>query len=215
MTVAVLGGTGPAGLGIAARLLAAGETVVIGSRDPTRADGAAATLLAEVPGARASGARNPDAAAAAGLVVIAVPAVGLDGVLVECSQAMRGKVVLDVVNAVRRAQGVFRAVPLAEGSVGAHIQARVPTSRVVSGLKHESAAKLRAIQRRLEGDVLLCGDHDDAKDVVANLVRRMPDLRPIDAGGLAVAPLLEDVTALLLNLNRRHGVETSLRIVGL
>ena len=60
--------------------------------------------------------------------------------------------------------------------------------------------------------MLLCGDDDDAKAVVAGLVRRMPDLRPIDAGGLAVAPLLDHVTALLLNVNRRHKAETSLRL---
>ena len=86
---------------------------------------------------------------------------------------------------------------------------------MVSGLKHESAANLRALGRHLEGDVLLCGDDGEAKATVAGLVRHMPDLRPIDAGGLAVAPLLDQVTALLLNLNRRHKVESSLRIVGL
>lgn len=215
MTVAILGGTGAEGLGIAARLAAAGQEVVIGSREQARAEAAAATVAAEVAGARVRGAGNAAAAAAAELVVLAVPAAGVDAVLAECAAALRAKIVLDVVNPVRVEHGVFRAAESAGGGVAARIASLAPGVRVVSGLKHQSAANLRAVGRRLEGDVLLCGDDEDAKGVVADLVRGMPDLRPIDAGGLAVAPLLDQVTALLLNLNRRHRAETSLRIIGL
>ena len=215
MTIAVLGGTGPEGLGLAARLAAAGHEVVVGSRLTERAVAAAATLGPEVPAGRVRGAVNCDAAEAAEILVVAVPLKGLGDLFAACATAVEGKIVLEVVNALRVEAGVFRAVHPEEGSVGARIAARVPSARVVSGLKHVSAANLRAIGRRLEGDVLLCGDDDAAKGVVADLVRGMPDLRPIDAGGLTMAPLLDDVTALLLNLNRRHGTETSLRIVGL
>jgi len=215
MTIAVLGGTGAEGLGISARLAVAGEEVIVGSRVPSRARDAATRLAAEVPAARVRGAVNCDAAEAADIVVVAVPFAGVDELLDTCAAALNDKVVLDVVNPLRLARGVFQAVPVADGSVGAHLRARAPAARVVSGLKHESAANLRAVGRRLVGDVLLCGDDDAAKGVVASLVRRMPDLRPLDAGSLAVAPLLDQVTALLLTLNRRHGVETSLRIVGL
>lgn len=215
MTIAVLGGTGAEGLGLSARLAVAGEDVIVGSREARRAADAAATLAAELPGARVRGAPNCDAATAAQMIVLAVPFAGLDELLDTCASALDGKVVLEVVNPLRVERGVFQAVPVAEGSVAAHVRARATTARVVSGLKHESAASLRDVRRRLTGDVLLCGDDEDAKRVVADLVRRMPDLRPLDAGGLAVAPLLDSVTALLLNLNRRHRVETSLRIVGL
>src|SRR5262245_36017132 len=215
MTIAILGGTGPEGLGIAARLAAAGEAVVIGSRDAGRAADAARLLTGEVAGARLRGLRNPEAAAAADLVIIAVPAPGLAELLRESGPGLRDKIVLDVVNAVRVVDGVFFGPERAADGAAARIAASAPGVRVVSGLKHVSAANLRAVERRLEGDVLLCGDDDDAKTVVAGLVRRMPDLRPIDAGGLAVAPLLDQVTALLLNVNRRHHTETSLRIVGL
>jgi NADPH-dependent F420 reductase len=214
MTIAVLGGTGPEGLGIAVRLLAAGEEVVIGSRMAERAAHAAATLASEVPDGRIRGARNAEAAAAADLVVVAVPSAGVDGVVAECTGELAGKVVLDVVNEVRRDHGVFR-VAATDHPVALRVQARVPTARVVSGLKHESAAALRDLGRRLEGDVLLCGDDEPAKAVVAGMIRRMPDLRPVDAGGLAVAPQLDHVTALLLNVNRRHKKETSIRLVGL
>ena len=215
MTVAVLGGTGAEGLGISARLAVAREEVIIGSRDPRRAKEAAATLAAEQPGGRVRGAVNCDAATAAGLVVLAVPFAGVEELLDTCASALDGKVVLEVVNPLRLVRGVFQAVQVAEGSVAAHVRARAPAARVVSGLKHESAASLRDVARRLTGDVLLCGDDEGAKSIVADLVRRMADLRPLDAGGLVLAPLLDQVTALLLNLNRRHRVETSLRIVGL
>jgi NADPH-dependent F420 reductase len=215
MAIGVLGGTGPEGMGIAARLADAGEAVIIGSRAVERARSAAATLQGELPGAAIRGCLNREAAEAADLVILAVPLAGLDAVLDDCAGALAGKIVLEVVNALRLEHGVFRAVAVVDGSVAGHLAARVPAARAVSGLKHESAAGLRAVGRRLEGDVLLCGDDAAAKGAVADLVRRIPDLRPIDAGGLAVAPLLDQVTALLLNLNRRHGAETSLRIVGL
>jgi len=215
MEIAVLGGTGPEGLGLAARFAAAGEVVTIGSRDTARAADAAATISGEVAGARVRGVSNPEAAAAVDLVVIAVPATGVEGLLRECGSAIRDKIILEVVNPIRVERGVFRVAEATGGCMAACIAGLVPGARVVSGLKHVSAANLRAVGRRLEGDVLLCGDDADARARVAGLVRRMPDLRPIDAGGLAVAPLLDQVTALLLNLNRRHRVETSLRIVGL
>ena len=176
---------------------------------------AAATLASEVAGARVQGKANCDAATTSEAVVLAIPAAGVDELLDGCGDALRGKVVLEVVNPLVMERGVFRVAEAWSAGVAARIVARVPDARVVSGLKHESAANLRALGRRLEGDVLLCGDDGEAKATVAGLVRHMPDLRPIDAGGLAVAPLLDQVTALLLNLNRRHKVESSLRIVGL
>jgi NADPH-dependent F420 reductase len=213
--IAVLGGTGPEGLGIAARLAAAGEEVIVGSRLASRATEAATVLAREVPGGRVSGAPNADAAAAAGIAFVAVPLGGVGGILDECAAYLGGKIVVEVVNAVRAERGQFGAVETAEGLVARRIATRVPSARIVSALKHVSAANLRAIGRRLEGDVLLCADDESAKATVAELVHKMPDLRPVDAGGLAVAPLLDHVTALLLNLNRRHRTETSIRILGL
>jgi NADPH-dependent F420 reductase len=214
-SIAVLGGTGPEGLGIAARLAAAGEEVIVGSRQASRATEAAAVLVREVPGARLRGAANVAAAAAAGVVFIAVPLGGVDAILDECAASLDGKIVVEVVNALRPVDGQLRAIETHDGLVARRIATRVPSARVVSGFKHASAANLRAVARRLEGDVLLCGDDEAAKRTVADLVRRMPDLRPVDAGGLAVAPLLDHLTALLLSLNRRHHTETSIRIVGL
>src|SRR5262245_25586927 len=153
MTIAVLGGTGPEGLGIAARLAAAGEAVVIGSRDIGRAADAARKLAREVAGARLRGLRNPEAAAAADLVIVCVPAPALAELLRECASALRDKIVLEVVNAIRVADGVFLGTEAGADGAAARIAASAPGVRVVSGLKHASAANLRAVARRLEGDV--------------------------------------------------------------
>src|SRR5262245_52703313 len=109
MTIAILGGTGPEGLGIAARLAAAGESVVIGSRDAGRAADAARLLTGEVAGARLRGLRNPEAAAAADLVVIAVPAPGLASLLRGPGPGCRDRIVPDVVTAVGVVAGASSA----------------------------------------------------------------------------------------------------------
>ena len=214
MTIALLGGTGPEGLGLAARFLAAGETVAIGSRSIERAAEAVSKLRALVPDGRVSAATNADAAAASEVIMVSVPYAGLDATLAACAGSLDGKVILDLVVPLRVEGGVFLLENVPEGSAAERIQAKVPGARVVSGLKHQSATDLLAIGEELEGDVLLCGDDQSAKDEIGRFVRDVKNLRPIDAGGLRVARHLDAVTALLLNLNRRHKTRASVRIVG-
>lgn len=215
MRIAVLGGTGPEGLGIAARLAAAGESVIIGSRSAGRATEAVAQLRAKLPQAALSGRTNPEAAAAAEVVFVVVPYGGLEHILSTCAPALAGKVVVDTIVPLRVEKNFFAAETVSEGSAGGRLQAHLPSSRVVSAFKHQSAADLIAIERPMEGDVLLCGNDAGAKELVTGLIRSIPRLRPIDAGDLRVAGVLEAMTALLLNLNRRHKARTSYRIIGL
>jgi 8-hydroxy-5-deazaflavin:NADPH oxidoreductase len=215
MKIALLGGTGPEGLGLAARFLAAGETVAIGSRTLGRAEEAAGKLRALVPAGRVTAATNADAAAASEVIAVSVPFAGLDATLAACGAALEGKVILDLVVPLRVEGGIFLLEEVVEGSAAERIQARVPGARVVSGLKHQSAADLLEIGTELEGDVLLCGDDAGAKEIVSKLVRDVPKLRPIDAGGLRIARHLDAVTALLLNLNKRHKARSSVRLVGI
>lgn len=215
MSIAMLGGTGPEGLGLAARMLAAGESVFVGSRTSERGAAAAEKLRVHVAGSRVSGGTNPEAAAACERIVVAVPYAGLDATLDACAGHLDGKLVLDVVVPIRMVEGTFVVEPVAEGSAAERIRARVPTARVVSGFKHQSAADLFDVDRELDSDVLLCGDLDDAKAEVSELVGRISRLRPVDAGGLRVARHLDAVTALLLNLNRRHKTRASVRILGI
>lgn len=216
---AVLGGTGPEGLGLALRIALAGESVLLGSRSVERAHAAADTLrpLVAAAGAEAviGAGENEVVAREADVVVLSFPWVGVEEWLPTLAPAMRGKPVLDVVNPLQLRGGLFRLRPVEAGSAGQRIQQLLPDSPVVSGFKNLSAKELMDPTHRLQGDVLLCGDHPETTARFAHLVRRMPDLRPVDAGALANSAHLEAITALLLNLNRRHRALTSIQVLGL
>ncbi len=215
MRIAVLGGTGPEGLGIAARLAAAGESVVIGSRSAERAVAAAQSLRTRVPKGDFSGAANRDAAADAEIVFIVVPYEGVDHILETCGAVLPGKIIVDTIINLRVTKGFFEVDPIPEGSAAERIQKVLPGARVVSAFKHQSAKDLMAVDRPVEGDVLVCGNDPDAKRVLCDLVKRIPDLRPVDAGELRIARVLEPMTALLLNLNHQYKTRASYRILGL
>lgn len=213
--IAILGGTGPEGLGLAIRFAAAGEEIIVGSRDATRAAEAAARVAAAVPGGRVRSAINLEAAQAADLVLLALAHAGAEPFVTEHAGALAGKIVVDVMVPLRFEAGVCRAVPVADGSVGQMIARLAPRARVVSAFKNLSAEHLLEIGRALEGDVLLCGDDAGAKETVAALAARLRDLRPVDAGPLSGAAGLEALTVLLLNVNRRYRAVTSVKIVGI
>lgn len=214
MKIAVLGGTGPEGLGLAARLGQIGEAVIIGSRSAERAQGAATGLRAKLPQGTLSGAPNAAAAADAEVVVLAFPYEGIDPILAECGPALGGKVVIDTIVPLKVDGKFFGVEPPPEGSAGEKIQAKVPSAKVVSAFKHQSAHHLIDLDRAMEGDVLLCGNDEAAKTLVAGLVRRIRDLRPVDAGELRNARVFEAMTALLLNINRKHKTRASVKILG-
>lgn len=216
---AFLGGTGPEGLGLALRFALAGEDIIIGSRNRERAEVSATELRgilqANDCGARVEGMENGDAAAAAEIVALAVPYEGLQPLVLRIGPACAGKMVLDVVNPLVFRDGLFHMPPVNAGSAGQLIQQLLPNSPVVSGFKNLSAKELLDPKHRIEGDVLLCGDHPAATTYFAKLIERIPALRPVDAGSMVNAQHLESITTLLLNLNRRHKALTSVRILGL
>jgi NADPH-dependent F420 reductase len=110
---------------------------------------------------------------------------------------------------------VFHLVPVPAGSAGERIQQLLPESKVVACFKNSSAKELMDLSSTLHGDILLCGNFPEANVWVAELVRRLPELRPVDAGVLANAHHLESITSLLMNLNRRYKALTSVQILGL
>jgi NADPH-dependent F420 reductase len=217
--IAILGGTGAEGLGLGLRFALCGEEVVIGSRQAQRAAEAAEqarTRLQEVGCLTpVSGAENQAAVRGVDLVVVATPYAGVSEFLAPLAPALDGMLVLDVVNPLIRERQQFTFERLSEGSAGETIQKLLPGSRVVSAFKNESAEKLDAITHPMDGDVLVCSDDADARTRVMALVERIPRLRAVDAGPLINARGLEAITALLLNINRRHRAITSIQIVGL
>ncbi len=214
--IALVGGTGALGAGLALRLAAAGEHVVIGSRDAQRARAAADTVLAAVPGARVEGAANRDAVLCCRRVLLSVPFAGLPAWLADEAAHLGGKLLIDVVVPLAFQNGFCTLAPVPDApSVGESIQRAVPAARVVSAFKNLPAGPLQDLATPLAADVLLCGDDAAARDEVAALVERCAGLRAVDVGALANARYLEAITAMLVNLNRRHKVHASIAITGL
>jgi len=214
--IAVVGGTGPQGRGLALRFAAAGCAVVIGSRDRAKAEDVAGALRAAHRGFDVRGAENAGAVADAEAVILAIAPEGLDATLATLREALVGRLVVDVVVPLAFRDGLAEhAPPAGAASAGELVAAALPRSRVVGAFKTIPASQLLAIDRPLDGDVLVCGDDAGARADVAALVGRITWLRAVDAGPMRTARSIEGITALLVNLNRAHHAHTSIRVLGL
>lgn len=224
-TVAVIGGTGALGFGLSLRWAIAGVPVLIGSRDAGRA-AEAATRAAE--GARRAGATDPrveglqneEAAAGANTVVLAVPFRNQSENLANLRSALQPQTVLvDATVPLAAAFGgrATRTIGVWQGSAAQQAEEMVPRGvTVVSALHTVSAAALSDPSVQMDEDVLMAGDDRKSKDDVADLIRRIPGLRPVDCGDLERARILEQITALLISINARHKTKHSgIRITGL
>ena len=230
--LAFLGGTGPEGKGLALRLARAGEDIIIGSRDAERAAAAAAelTLLIEgiggVAGAGTTragttragtieGADNLAAAARADSAFITVPYEAQRLLLEPLVGLLSGKVVVNVIAPMRfeRGRGAI-AVPVEAGSAAEEAQLLLPDSPVVAAFQNVSAEELQEPERAMEGDVVVCADDRQAKTLVMSLAEKIQRLRPVDGGSLANAKYVEQITPLLVNINRIYKIHSGIRIVG-
>ncbi len=217
--VAIIGGTGAAGFGLAARWAAAGLEVIVGSRDSGRAEEAAARLRSLFPDARARGLANADAAASAPAVVVAVPYAGQAAIYKSIAEHVPGDaVVVDCTVPLAASVGGKAAHVLGvwEGSAAQQGAARLPEGVKVCAAFHSlSASALAEVETPCEGDVLVCGPKS-AQGVVRELVEAIPDLRHVNAGPLENARFVEPLTALLIGINRRYKTDRAgLRITGI
>ena len=212
--LAFLGGTGPEGKGLALRFALAGEEVVIGSRDGNRARETAEALQELAPGAAISGDENSVAAQRGDTVFIAVPYVGQKPLLEQVEEHLTAKVVVDVVAPLAVTKGRARAVTVEDGSAAMEAQQILPDSYVVAAFHNISAAELVIPHKVVDGDVVVCSDHQEPKELVMGLVRKIKDLRPVDGDGLENAKYVEQLTALLLNINRIYKAHSMIKIVG-
>jgi NADPH-dependent F420 reductase len=208
LTLAVLGGTGDQGKGLARRFSLAGHPVVIGSRSAERAAEAAATLPEGV-----TGLDNAAAAAAGDVVIVAVPWDGHKELLTALAPQLAGKVVIDCVNPLGfDKQGAF-ALEVEEGSAAQQAAAVLPDSRVVAAFHHISAVLLLdETVDSVDTDVLVLGEDREATDLVQALVARIPGMRGIFAGRLRNAHQVEALTANLISVNRRYKAHAGLRV---
>lgn len=216
MRIGILGGTGPAGSALAARLASIGYEVVIGSRSKYRAMEARDALVAAHPDLAPllESGDNPEAADA-DLVVIATPWDSAATTAQENAAALHGKVVISMANALVRVGHEFQPLVPPRGSVAAHVQAAVPGSRVVAAFHHLPAKELGHLGEPIDSDVLICGDDPAAIEVVSEIVQRIPGCRPLDAGELSNATAIEAFTAVLLQLNVRYKTRVAPKLTGI
>ena len=215
MKIGILGGTGKEGAGLAVRWAQAGHEIVIGSRDAERARGKAAELAALSPGARIQGQGNRDAAAAADIVVIALPAGGLAATLPEVRDACRAKVVVSTVVPLTFGGGRLFTPPPQGSSAEEAQEILGAEARVVAAFHHIAAHELSATEHDIECDLLICGGDAEAKKQVSELGASM-GLRAVDVGALTNAGPLEGITAVLATINRRYKLKNSgIKITGL
>ena len=210
--VAVLGGTGPQGRGLARRWAAAGIPVVIGSRSAERAT-ATATELAEATGGTVSGADNAKAAEQGDVVVIAVPWDGHADLLRSLVGQLAGKLVVDCVNPLGFDKKGPYALPVPEGSAGQQAAALLPESTVVAAFHHVSAVLLDDPDvEEVDTDVLVLGEDREATDRVRALADAIPGMRGVYAGRLRNCHQVEALTANLIAINRRYKAHSGIRI---
>lgn len=213
-TIAVIGGTGDLGTGLARRWAKAGYPLVIGSRTAEKAQTAARALDAFATGAKAKGATNADAAAAADVVVITVPFASQASTLDDIKAAVAGKLVIDTTVPLVPPR-VARVQLPPEGSAAVAAQVRLGEGvRVVSAFHNVAAHKLEQVDMALDCDVLVFGDKAEDRDVAIALAEAL-GVRGLHAGPLANSAAAEALTSVIIGINRTYKVDgASIRITG-
>ena len=217
--IPIIGGTGALGFGLALRFAAAGQEVVIGSRDARRAQEAAQRVRDRLPGAAVSGLENAEAAPSGPIVFLTVPFRAQSENLNNLRTALgEGQLLVDATAPLAAAVSgkATRLLGVPQGSAAEQAQEMVPDGvAVVSALHTVSAATLGRLDVALDEDVLVTGDRRAEKRRVAELIARIPGLRPVNAGALEAARLTEALTPLLISVNTRNKAHAGVRLTGL
>jgi len=217
--IAVLGGTGPEGFGLALRWAKAGETVIIGSRDAKRAQEAAEKIKLKIgANAQVSGEDNVAACAAADLLVLTIPFEGHASLLKQLKPAItEGSIVIDATVPLAASVGgrATRTIGVWQGSAAQQTVELVPKGvSVVAAFQNTSAEVLNG-DGPVDCDVIVCSDDAEASQLVRALASKIEGVRALDGGKLENARILEQITALLIGMNIRHKGHSGIRITGL
>jgi len=218
--IAILGGTGAEGSGLAYRLAKAGEHIMIGSRDPARAEETAKKLRERIGGvARIEGMDNVSAAAACDIAVLTVPFSGAPALLKQLKSVWKpGTVVIDTTVPLAASVGgaATRMLGVWQGSAAQQTRELLPGEVSFAAAFQNLGAELLAGDAPVECDVLVCGDDEKAKQVASELVGKIPGARALNGGKLENARIVESLTALLIGLNIRYKVHgAAIRFTGL
>jgi NADPH-dependent F420 reductase len=206
--IGILGGTGPAGTGLALRWARAGESIIIGSRDAKRAQETASALSSKIGGpATVEGMDNIAACAATDVLVLTVPFEGHSTLLKQLKPHFRpGSVLIDATVPLETSVGgrATRTLAIWPGSAAQQAAELVPEGvAVVAAFQNVSAEVLNG-EGPVECDVIICSDDKHAKAIASELAQKIPGLRAIDGGKLENARVLEQITALLIGINIRY-----------
>lgn len=214
--IGVLGATGPAGRGLAARLSDVGYDVLAGSRERVKAE-AVVNELAEQWGDRVGRVTpaNNQAACDADVVVLAVHADAALATARYFSDQLAGKVVVSMANNLVKEGTEFNAVLPPHGSIAKEMQALLWRSQVVTAFHLVPAAEFVNLDEKMESDVVACGDDDGARATLMEIIAAIPNLRAFDGGSLENAVGMETFAAVLLTINIRHKVRAGLRLSGI
>jgi 8-hydroxy-5-deazaflavin:NADPH oxidoreductase len=217
--VPIIGGTGSLGFGLALRWAAVGLPVIIGSRSAERAEESAGKLRDKLPEAKVEGLENAEAATRADIVVMTVPFRNQSENLTNLKEVLReGQILVDATVPLAAAISgrATRILGVPQGSAAEQAQEMVPDGvTVVSALHTVSGGKLHDLDHQLDEDVPVMGDHRDTKRRVADLIARIDGLRPVNAGLLETARLVEGITPLLISVNARHKTHAGIRFTEL
>jgi NADPH-dependent F420 reductase len=218
-TIAMIGGTGPAGTGLALRWARAGETVIIGSRDPVRAQQTAETIRKRAgANAQVSGMDNSAACAASDLLVLTVPFEGQAALLKQLKPTIReGSTLIDATVPLAASVGgrASRTIGVWQGSAAQQSAELVPKGVSVAAAFHNVSADVLNSDEDVDCDVIVCSDDPNATQVAMELAAKIAGVRAIDGGKLENARIIEQITALLIGLNIRHKGHGGIRITGL
>jgi len=217
--IAIIGGTGPLGMGLGLRWARAGETVIVGSRDASRAQQAAA-MIQQRAGTQTnvSGMENSAACAAADILMLTVPFESQAALLKQLKQSItEGSILIDATVPLAASVGGRASRPLGvwQGSAAQQAAELVPDGVSVVAAFHNVSADLLGGDAPLDCDVIVCSDDPDAAQLTRELAAKIPGVRAIDGGKLENARLVEQITPLLIGLNIRHKGHAGLRITGL
>jgi 8-hydroxy-5-deazaflavin:NADPH oxidoreductase len=217
--IAVIGGTGPAGMGLALRWARAGEIIIIGSRDEERAKQTAAAIQQKVgPQANVSGMENAAACAAADILMLTVPFEGQAALLKQLKPAMtEGSILIDATVPLAASVGgrASRTLGVWQGSAAQQAAELVPKEVSVVAAFHNVSAELLNGDAPLDCDVIVCSDDPDAAQLTRELAAKIPGVRALDGGKLENARIVEQITALLIGMNFRYKGHAGIRITGL
>jgi len=217
--IAVIGGTGPAGMGLALRWARAGETVIIGSRNEERAQQAAAAIQRRAgPDANVSGMENSAACAAADILMLTVPFEAQATLLKQLKPAMtEGSILIDATVPLAASVGgrASRTLGVWQGSAAQQAAELVPREVSVVAAFHNLSAEMLNGEAPLDCDVIVCSNDSDAAQLTRELAAKIPGVRPVDGGPLQNARIVEQITALLIGMNIRFKGHAGIRITGL